>query len=463
MQRHQSWNWISPGRWRRLAAQPLALAAVIAAGLAPPVVADEGMWTFDRFPAAQVKQKYDFFPEQAWLDHLRLAAVRIAGGCSASLVSPEGLVMTNHHCSHSCIEQLSNAKKDYVKAGFYARELADEVKCPAMEVDQLVEISDVTQVVESATKGVADAKFFDAQKATLSDLEKACSGGSDEIRCEVVSLYQGGRFDLYRYRRYQDVRLVFAPELQIAFFGGDPDNFMFPRYDLDVSFLRIYGRDGKPAKTPDFLAWSSTSAKAGDLAFVAGNPGATSRLFTVAQLQLERDVVLPEMIARLSEVRGLLTEYQHRGAEQRRTSGTRLFYVENALKALKGRHQALADATFLDAAVKAEQAFKDKVDANPAWKEQYGAAWAGIAAAVDRQRQQERSFVALERGFRLSDAFGIARTLVRAADELGKPNRERLSELADARLPQLKQRLFSKAPIYDELEIAMLSFSLSKL
>jgi len=421
------------------------------------------MWTFDHFPSATVKQKYGVTLDQTWLDHVRRSSVRIAGGCSASLVSPEGLVMTNHHCAHSCIEQLSSAQRDFVKSGFFARSPADEARCPAMEINQLLDIKDVTGEVQRATARVSDTKFFDIQKAKMAELEKACAGDSEEIRCEVVSLYRGGRFDLYRYRRYQDVRLVFAPEFQIAFFGGDLDNFMFPRYDLDVSFLRVYGKDGRPANTPEFLAWSTERAKAGDLAFVPGNPGGTSRLHTVAQLEFERDVELPTSIARLSEIRGFLTEYQRRGAEQRRTANARLFSVENSLKALRGRHQALADQVFFDSKVRAEKAFRTKVNANPALRQQAAPAWDGIAAAVARRREQRQAFDALERGFRLSELFGIARTLVRAADELSKPNGERLAEFSDARLPQLKQRLFSKAPLYDELETALLGFCLGKV
>jgi hypothetical protein len=437
--------------------------ALIALLCAPMALADEGMWTFNNFPSDKVKAKYGFAPDQAWLDHVRLGSVRIAGGCSASLVSPDGLVMTNHHCSHSCIEELSTKKRDYVKNGFYAKELADEPKCPSMEVDQLIGIEDVTKQVQGATQGAPDAKFFDLQKAKIAELEKACAGGSDEVRCEVVSLYRGGRFDLYRYRRFQDVRLVFAPEFQIAFFGGDPDNFMFPRYDLDVSFVRLYGEDGKPVQTPDYLGWAADDARAGDLTFVVGNPGGTSRLMTVAQLELQRDVALPFSIARLSEARGLLTEYQRRGAEQKRHSNATLFYVENGVKAYKGRHAALAQKRFMDAKQASESAFKNKVNADPALKKLYGGAWAGIEAATAKQREHFKAYGALERGLRLSDEFGIARTLLRAADELPKPNGERLAEFADSRLPQLKQNLFSKAPIYDEFEIAMLTFGLTKM
>ena len=441
----------------------LAGFVLVALCCAPKAFADEGMWTFNNFPSDKVKAKYGFAPDKAWLDHVRLGSVRIAGGCSASLVSPDGLVMTNHHCSHMCIEELSTKKRDYVKGGFYAPKLADEPKCPSMEVDQLVAIDDVTKQVQDATKGASDAAFFDLQKAKIAELEKACAGGSDEVRCEVVSLYRGGRFDLYKYKRYQDVRLVFAPEFQIAFFGGDPDNFMFPRYDLDVSFVRIYGPDGKPVPTPDYLRWSTTDAKAGDLTFVAGNPGGTSRLMTFAQLELQRDVALPFSIARLSELRGLLTEYQRRGAEQKRHSNATLFYVENGIKAYKGRHAALAERSFMDAKAAAEKAFRDKVNASPDLKKPYGGAWDGIAAAVAKQRAYFAAYNALERGLRFSDEFSLARTLVRAADELEKPNGDRLAEFSDARLPQLKQNLFSKAPLYDEFEIAMLTFGLTKL
>ncbi len=308
-----------------------------------------------------------------------------------------------------------------------------------MELNQLIDITDVSKEVQDATKGAADAKFNELQKAEIAELEKDCAGGSDEVRCEVVTLYHGGRYDLYKYRGYQDVRLVFAPEFQIAFFGGDPDNFMFPRYDLDVSFIRIYGKDGKPVKTPDYLDWSQENAKDGDLTFVAGNPGGTSRQMTVAQLEFQRDVALPFAVARLSEARGLLTEYQHRGAEQKRHSNATLFGVENAIKALKGRHAALADAAFFQSKVNAEKAFKEKVDANPELKKQYAGAWDGIAKATAKQRELFKSYGALERGLRMSDEFGLARALVRAADELTKPNGERLPEYSDARLPQLKQ------------------------
>ncbi len=437
----------------------LTLAALLVAATAS---ADEGMWTFNNFPSAKVKAKYGFEPTQQWLDHVRLSSVRIAGGCSASLVSPSGLVMTNHHCAHSCIEQLSTAKKDYVQTGFYAKTEKDEVKCPEIEINQLVEISDVTERVNTATKGLADQQFNEAQKAEMSKIEKECSS-SNEVRCDVVSLYRGGIYNLYKYRRFQDVRLVFAPEFGIAFFGGDPDNFMFPRYDLDVSYLRLY-ENGAPAKTEHHFKWSEAGAKDGELTFVAGNPGSTSRLMTVAQLEFERDVKLPTSLLRLAEMRGYLTQFQTKGPENKRISNATLFYVENSLKALRGRHQALLDKKFFDSKVTAEKALRAKIDADPKLKPTYAQAWQAIAAGLEQYKPIRNRHLMLEEGRAFSsDLFQHARGLVRAAEELPKPNEKRLREYGDSKLPALKQQLFSAAPIYDQFEEATLTFSLTKL
>ncbi len=342
------------------------------------------MWTFNNFPADKVKQKYGVSIDQKWLDHVRLSSARLAQGCSASFVSPDGLVLTNHHCAHSCIEQLSTAEKDLVKNGYTAKTVADELKCPEMEVNQLVAISDVTDRVRKATAGLADQKYNEAEKAELSKIEKECATG-DDVRCDVVSLYRGGIYNLYKYQRYQDVRLVFAPELAIAFFGGDPDNFNFPRYDLDVSLLRVY-RDGKPAKLDNYLKWSNGGAKEGEVTFVSGHPGGTSRLLTVAQLENSRDVTTPERLLRLAEMRGMLTEYQRRGPEQKRTAGHLLFGVENSLKAIRGRHKALVDQRFFGTLVAGEQKLKEAVAKNPEWQKSYGGAWDGIAKALETLR-----------------------------------------------------------------------------
>lgn len=437
----------------------LTLAVALASTCA---LADEGMWTYNNFPAAKVKEKYGFEPTKDWLDHLRLSSVRIAGGCSASIVSPEGLVMTNHHCARRCIENLSGLqKKDFTKDGFLAKTPADEARCPGYELNQLAEIVDVTQRVTDSTKGVADDKFNDVQRQTLGDIEKECATG-DEFRCEVVSLYRGGKYNLYKYRRFQDIRLVFAPEESIAFFGGDPDNFMFPRYNLDVSFIRIYGSDGKPAKMEHSLKWAQDNAREGDLTFVSGNPGGTNRMLTVSQLEDARDYRLPMSLMRLSELRGLITEYQLRGKEQHRHGQDVLFGVENSVKALKGRHAALADKDFFAQLAKNEADFRAKIKAKPELEKLYGQVWENIATTVKKGQAIRKEYGALETGVN-SELFDIARTLVRYGDESVKPNGERLREFSDARLPQLKQGLLSNKPIYDELEVTLLTWSLTKI
>jgi len=423
--------------------------------------ADEGMWTFNGFPADKTKAKYGWAPNPEWLDHVRLASVRLARGCSASVVSPDGLVLTNHHCSRDCIDQLSSKQNDLVKKGFFAKAAKDELKCPDMEANILTDITDVTKRVQDATKATPIEKFNDVQKAEIAAIEKECSGGDETVRCEVVNLFRGGKFDLYKYKRYQEVKLVFAPEEAIAFFGGDPDNFNFPRYDLDVSFVRIYGKDGAPAKFDHWLKWSAQPAKDGDLSFVSGHPGGTSRLLTLSQLEYDRDVKWPVALAKLSEWRGFLNEFAKKSPEADRTSKDDRFGVENALKAYKGRHGALADKKFFQSRVDAEKEFRAKVEKDPKLKKEYGAAWDGIAVAMDKLRAYRKEYE-LERGPQ-SDVFSWARTLVRWADESGKPNGERLTEYTEARLPQLKQALFAKKPVYDEYEKARLAFSLDKM
>ena len=424
--------------------------------------ADEGMWTFNDFPSAKVQQKYGFAPTREWLDHLRLSSVRIAGGCSASVVSASGLVMTNHHCARSCIEAVSGlAQKDYNRDGFFAKTQGDEARCPGMELNQLVDIANVTARVQESTRGIAADRFADAQKSELAEIEKQCAT-SDEFRCEVVSLYRGGRYDLYRYRRLQDIRLVFAPEDAIGFFGGDPDNFTFPRYDLDVSFVRIYDRDGKPLSTDHHLAWSDGSLREGEPTFVSGNPGGTSRTKTLAQIEDDRDARLPRLMNYASELRGYLTAYQHRGDEQKRHSQQLLFGIENWLKAMKGQHAALADKAFIAQLAASEQAFRAKVTANAELARTYGAVWDRIAALVKLEQGFRKEYGTLEFG-PVSELFGIARRLVRYGEEIGKPNGERLKEFTDARLPQFRQGLLAERPIYAEFEIATLTWSLTKM
>ncbi len=424
--------------------------------------ADEGMWTFNNFPAAKVEQTYGFKPTQEWLDHLRLASVRIAGGCSASVVSANGLVMTNHHCARSCIESVSGlAQKDYSRDGFFAKTQGDEARCPGMELNQLVDIANVTARVQEATRGIAAERFADAQKSVLAAIEKQCAT-ADEFRCEVVSLYRGGRYDLYRYRRLQDIRLVFAPEDAIGFFGGDPDNFTFPRYDLDVSFVRIYGRDGRPMRTEQHLAWSNGSLHEGEPTFVSGNPGGTSRTKTLAQIEDDRDARLPRLMNFASELRGYLSAYQLQGDEQKRHSQSKLFDTENWLKGMKGKHAALADKAFFAQLAASEQLFRTQVAANAELERTYGPVWDRIAALVRLDRASRNEFGTLEYG-PVSELFGVARRLVRYAEEVAKPNGERLKEFTDARLPQFRQGLLAELPIFAEFEIATLTWSLTKM
>jgi V8-like Glu-specific endopeptidase len=420
------------------------------------------MWLLNDFPSKRVAELYGFGPTEAWLDHVRLSSVRLAGGCSGSVVSPSGLVMTNHHCAHDCIQQLSTAKRDFVASGFTAKTPNDEVRCPDIEIDQLTGISDVTDRVGTATKGLTGAEFNKTQKAEQSRIEKECAT-TDEVRCDVISLYQGGRFHLYKYRRHQDVRLVFAPELAIAFFGGDPDNFNFPRYDLDVSFLRIW-KDGKPASTPDYLRWSASGAKEGDLTFVSGHPGSTSRNLTTSQLAYLRDVGLPERIFRLSEARGELLQFAERGPEEKRVVGETLFGVENSLKALKGRLQALVNHDVWQSKALAERELEGRVAADSELAGAYAGAWGAIEKAERRKDELHKPYWQLEVGWGFwSSLFGYARTLVRAADELAKPNADRLREYTDARLPALKQGLLSTAPVYKDLEATTLAMSLRQM
>lgn len=424
--------------------------------------ADEGMWTYNQFPAAKVEAAYGFKPDEAWLKQLRLASVRIAGGCSASVVSPTGLVMTNHHCARECIQNISGLrKKDFNRDGFIARKPSEEPRCPGMEMNQLTAISDVTQAVREATQNAAPAQFNELQKAAIATIEKDCAT-SDEWRCDVVTLFRGGEYNLYKYRRLQDIRLVFAPEDQIAFFGGDPDNFNFPRYDLDVSFLRIYGADGKPWATQNYLPFSKAGVKEGDLTFVSGNPGGTSRGMTLAQFQDRRDMGLPSQLMQLSQTRGWISEYQQRGKEQLRHSSDDLFGIENSLKALKGQHEALADANFWGLLQKNESDFRRKVITNQTLFTQYGDVWDSIAALTAKAQQQRKLLNALNETFG-SALMEIARNTWRHAEEKTKPNGERLPEFADARLPQMVQSVLSDAPIYKEFEIAKLTYGLTKL
>jgi hypothetical protein len=438
----------------------LLAVALLAAPLT--VSGDEGMWTFNAFPKDRVNERYGFRPSDAWLENVRLSSVRLAGGCSGSFVSERGLVMTNHHCAHECIEQLSSAEKDLVAKGHLAATASAELRCPDVEINQLVSITDVTARMRKASAELTGEAFTQAQTAETARIEKECQT-SAELRCEVVTLFHGGVYDLYRYRRHQDVRLVFAPEFAIAFFGGDPDNFEFPRYDLDVAFLRVYA-GGKPLQTRNFFRWSPHGAEEGALTFVSGHPGGTDRQLTVAQLAYQRDVALVDRLVRSSELRGLVTGFQLLGAEQKRISNATLFYVENGIKVYRGRLDALRDERFFAQKVAEEQALKDAVAKDPALAKKVLPAWDAIARATARLREIRVPYTYVEdkAGF-AGELFYHARTLLRGAEELPKPNERRFTEFSESALPALLATLYSPAPIHPELERLRLAHGLTKL
>lgn len=442
------------------------LGSLLALALCLPCAAaraDEGMWPFNHLPKKALRDKYGFEPTEAWLTHVQRSSVRV-GGASGSFVSGDGLVLTNHHVAESCLSRLSTPAQDLIQRGFYAKLPADERVCSGFEIHQLRNIRDVTARVQQATRGLEGQAFHEARRAESARIEKECAT-NEETRCDVVSLYHGGLYELYEYRRYRDVRLVFAPEAAIGFFGGDPDNFNFPRYNLDVTFLRAY-ENGKPASTPDHLTFAKTELKPNDLTFTSGNPGSTSRLLTVAQLEHTRDYELIETLLYLARYRGFLSEYGSRNAEAKRLSTSDLFGVENGFKALRGEHQALLDERFFRGLVRRERQLRARVDGDAALKNKYGGAWDAIEQAQAKERELAKELRWIEgRGISwgLTPLVTWARQLVRAADERLRKNEERLEEYADARLPGLEQRLLASRPINAAYETAKLAFGLVAL
>ncbi|HKD46068.1 MAG TPA: S46 family peptidase [Rhizomicrobium sp.] len=427
-------------------------------------LADEGMWTFDNFPIAAVNQEFGLHIDQAWLDRLRGAAVRLSSGCSASVVSADGLILTNHHCVRDCAQELSNSSKDYVKDGFQVAKREDEKLCPGMQAEILTAISDVTDRVTKAAAGKTGQDFIKARDAEIAAVEKeGCAGREDKFRCQVITLYEGGQYKLYTYRKYSDVRLVFAPEGQAAFFGGDPDNFNFPRYDVDVSFVRLY-EGGKPVSTPDHLIWSSAPPKEGEPIFVAGNPGSTQRLLTADQLQSLRDLALPETLIYMSELRGRLIRFTEESAEHNRIANDLLFGIENSFKAFHGEEKSLVDPALITAKRAADADLKAQLAKSGALAADIGDPWSDIAKVQADYHALYMPYGMMETRAGLgSDLFRFARTLVRAAEEKTKPNTERLPEYTDSRLALLGKTILDPQPVYPELEQVTLEFWLSKL
>jgi len=426
--------------------------------------AAEGMWTFDNPPIERMKKEVGWAPDANWLEHAMLASTRLASGCSGSFVSSNGLVLSNHHCAAQCVEQISNEKTDYLKHGFLARSAADEQRCPAMEVNRLEKIIDVTDAMHHAIAGLDGGAFTKAKNAETAKLSSACVGkDGDKVRCDMVSLYQGGKYNLYRYHRFQDVRLVFVPEIAVAAFGGDPDNFNFPRFDLDMSLIRVY-EDGMPAKVASYFPVSSTGPRSGDLVMTTGHPGSTQRAYTMARLIARRDHALPETLIRLSEYRGLLTQFRAMGPEQNRVAQEELKSIENALKVFSGQREALVEPSLIDVKQAEETALRNFVAGKPELQESTGGAWDAIANSVKLSNVMREPFIQFEHGMAFaSDYAGFAKTLVRAAAERTKPNAERLPEYADAMLPQVEASLMSSAPIYPDFEKMKLGWSLTKM
>ena len=422
--------------------------------------ADEGMWLFNQPPREILRERYQFDPTPEWLEHLQKSSVRI--GASGSFVSEDGLLISNQHVGAASLQKLSTKEKNYLSDGFYARTPADELKCLDLEINVLQSIEDVSARVNAAVlKNANAAAAFAARRKVIAEIEKE-SLDRTGMRSEVVTLWQGGTYHLYRYKRYTDVRIVFAPEQQTAFFGGDPDNFEFPRYDFDICILRAY-ENGKPAHTKDFLKFSATGPRDGELVFVSGHPGVTSRLLTVAELENLRDQALPLRLATLKREEVLLSNWSARSEENARRARNFLFSVQNSRKALDGFVAGLLGPHLMNEKIRAEADLKALIGAAPEFSDAL-AAYDKISAATKILAAQARRSVLLEGGYGVNcESYRIARTLLRAGDERPKPNGERLREFSDANKPSLELGLFSPQPIYTDLEILTLADSLTFL
>jgi hypothetical protein len=431
---------------------PVILACLVAASL--PAFPDEGMWLFNEFPKDKVEKRYGVDVQQPFLDHLRLSSVRV--GASGSFVSPNGLIFTNHHVVLGCVQNVSTPQNDYVANGFYARTLADERKCPGAEANVLLRIEDVTAKVTGAAKAAPDSPEADRQrKAEMVRLENDCNTRTGH-NCQAVTLYGGAQYQLYEYNKYTDVRLVFAPEFQIGFFGGDPDNFTYPRYCLDIGFFRVY-ENGRPAETPEYLRWSKDGVKNGELVFVSGNPARTERLSTVAELEHQRDVTYPFTLKRLESEIAALKAYMAKSAGNERAAKDTLFGLENTYKAMKGRYSGLQDQRLMTEKRDDENKLRAAVDKDPATRAQYGQSWTQIADAIQAARPTYVRRALIDGGPMGSRLFTIARNVLRLPEEKAKPDGERLRGFSGSALRSLETRLFAPAPITPSLETAILA------
>jgi hypothetical protein len=430
----------------------LALASVMAV-TTMGLRGDEGMWTFDNVPRALIKKQYGFEITDQWLQHIRLASIRVSGA-SASFVSPDGLVLTNQHVGRDQVAKLSTPQRDLVKDGFYAATRAEELKCADWEANVLVSYEEVTARVQGAVKpGATDTDANAQRKAEISAIEKACASETG-LKCEVVTLYSGGEYWLYRNKKYTDIRLVFSPEQDIASFGGDYDNFTYPRWNFDINFFRIY-ENGQPLKSTHYLTWSANGAAEGELIFAPGYPGATSRLLTAAQLRYQRDAGNPLQMQVWTARRAALLAYQALGPEQHRRGETPRVGLENSIKRLIGQQDGLKNPRIFGKKEAEESRLRAKVAANPEWQKAYAPAWDQIEAAYAALPGMATRIAFSN--LTASRLAGMASTIVRYGDETPKASGQRYPEFADARLEGLKFNLFSSAPVYADLEEAQLA------
>jgi hypothetical protein len=438
-----------------------AAAAASLVFICQPSNADEGMWPFHGFPFDKTNATLKTQLDQGWLDRVRASTVRLAS-CTASFVSGEGLILTNHHCVESCLAELSSKEKSYVDDGFNARTRNDEVRCPTQVADVLTQMEDITAKVNAATAGKDDAAANEARKTTLTQLEQECESAS-KLKCQSVTLYAGGQYWLYKYQRYTDVRIVFAPEVGIAQFGGDPDNFQFPRWCLDMGLLRAYD-NGVPVKTPNYLRVNFAGPSAGDAVFVAGHPGTTQRLLTLGQLKQLRNVELPQWLMRYAEIRGRYIQFAQGGEVNERIVSDQLTNVENNIKVRRKMLDALHDDTLLARKAAEQEALQKSVAKNARLKGGFGDPWKDIETALATERGLFQELVYLENAAGFQGRLAVyARNLVRGTAEREKPNATRFREFTDSALPRVEQQLGAAVPVYAELEELRLGNSLERM
>ncbi len=439
-----------------------AAAAALMVFLCSAARADEGMWPVHGFPFAKANTALKTKIDQAWLDRVRLATVRLAN-CTATFVSNEGLMLTNHHCVESCLAELSSKEKSLVDEGYLAKTRGDEKKCQTQVADVLVGMEDITAKVSAAIAGKDEMAANDVRKATLTQIEADCEKRHAPQKCQTVTLYQGGQYWLYKYKRYTDVRMVFAPEDSIASFGGDPDNFQFPRWCLDMGILRIY-EDGKPARSPDFLRFNFSGPSAGDAVFVSGFPGATDRLLTLAQLKQQRSLDLPQWLLRNAEIRGRLIQFSLEDPQNERISADLLNFIQNFIKVRRKMVDALNDDSLLARKAAEEAALQKAIASDATLKKSLGDPWHDIEGALTAERALFEQYTYLEAGAGFQGRLvAFARALVRGAAEREKPNSERFREYTDAALPRIEQQMGARVPVYPELEELRLDNSLERM